>query len=323
MTSFARIAGTGGYLPERVLANEELARTVDTTDEWIRERTGIRERRIAARGETTCDLAEHAARRALEAAGLGGADLDLIVVGTTTPDRVYPSTACRLQARLGAQGGAAFDVQAVCTGFVYALGVAEKFVRTGTARRALVVGADVHSRLLDWDDRGTCILFGDGAGAIVLEAAREPGVMTTHLHADGKGEDLLYVEGSVEDGYDHPAQTAARTRMRGNEVFKRAVKALGTIVDETLDANRLGRGDLDWLVPHQANLRIIEATARRLRMPMERVVVTVDRHGNTSAGSVPLALDEAVRDGRIRRGDLLLLEAFGGGFTWGSALVRY
>lgn len=321
--TFARIAGTGGYLPERILTNEELAGIVDTTDEWIRERTGIRERRIAAPEETTCDLAEHASRRALDTAGLDPAGLDLIVVGTTTPDRVYPSTACRLQARLGAAGGAAFDVQAVCTGFVYALGVAEKFVRTGAAGRALVVGADVHSRLLDWEDRGTCILFGDGAGAIVLEAAAEPGVMTTHLHADGEGERLLYVEGSVEDGYDHPAQSAARTRMRGNEVFKQAVKALGGIVDETLDANGLGRGDVDWLVPHQANLRIIEATARRLGMPMERVVVTVDRHGNTSAGSVPLALDEAIRDGRIRRGDLLLLEAFGGGFTWGSALVRY
>lgn len=322
--TFARIAGTGSYLPERVLTNGELARRVDTTDEWIRERTGIRERRIAAPDETTCDLAEHAARRALEAAGLDGSELDLIVVGTTTPDRVYPSTACRLQARLGAAGGgAAFDVQAVCTGFVYALGVAEKFVRTGAAARALVVGADVHSRLLDWEDRGTCILFGDGAGAVVLEASSEPGVLSTHLHADGRGERLLYVEGSVEDGYDHPAQRAARTRMQGNEVFKRAVKALGGIVDDTLAANRLERGDLDWLVPHQANLRIIEATARRLGMPMERVVVTVDRHGNTSAGSVPLALDEAVRDGRVRRGHLLLFEAFGGGFTWGSALVRY
>ena len=321
--NFARIVGTGSYLPEQVLTNRELSKKVDTTDEWIRERTGIRERRIAAPDETTCDLAERAAHRALEAAGLEGADLDLIVVGTTTPDRVYPSTACRLQARLGAEGGAAFDVQAVCTGFVYALGVAEKFVRTGSAARALVVGADVHSRLLDWSDRGTCILFGDGAGAVVLESAPEPGVMSTHLHADGRGENLLFVEGSVEDGYDHPAQTAARTRMQGNEVFKRAVKALGGIVDETLDANRLERGDVDWLVPHQANYRIIEATARRLRMPMDRVVVTVDRHGNTSAGSVPLALDEAIRDGRIKRGDLLLLEAFGGGFTWGSALVRF
>ena len=321
--TFARVSGTGGYLPERVLTNDELARTVDTTDAWIRERTGIRERRIAAPGETTCDLAEHAARRALEAAGLDGADLDLVVVGTTTPDRVYPSTACRLQARLGAKGGAAFDVQAVCTGFVYALGIAEKFVRTGSAARALVVGADVHSRLLDWNDRGTCILFGDGAGAVVLEAASEPGVMSTHLHADGSGERLLYVEGSVEDGYDHPTQSAARTRMQGNEVFRRAVKALGGIVDETLAANRLERADVDWLVPHQANYRIIEATARRLRMSMDQVVVTVDRHGNTSAGSVPLALDEAIRDGRIKRGQLLLLEAFGGGFTWGSALVRY
>lgn len=322
--SFARIAGTGSHLPDRILTNDELAQMIDTTDEWIRERTGIRERRIAAPGETTGDLAERASRNALEAAGVDPADIDLIVIGTTTPDRVYPSTACRLQARLGASpGGAAFDVQAVCTGFVYALGVAEKFIRTDAARRALVIGADVHSRLLDWNDRGTCILFGDGAGAIVLEAADEPGVMTTHLHADGRGEDLLYVEGSVADGYDHPAQSAARTRMQGNEVFKRAVKALGDIVDQTLEANGLERGDVDWLVPHQANSRIIEATARRLRLPMERVVMTIEKHGNTSAGSVPIALDEAVRDERIKRGDLLLLEAFGGGFTWGSALVRY
>ena len=321
---FARIAGTGGHLPERVVTNHELSERIDTSDEWIRERTGIRERRLAAPGETACDLAEPASRRALEAASMSARDLGLIVVGTTTPDRVYPSTACRLQARLGAMaGGAAFDVQAVCTGFVYALGVAEKFIRTGDVERALVVGADVHSRLLDWNDRGTCVLFGDGAGAVVLEAASAPGVMSTHLHADGDGEDLLYVEGSVADGYDNPAQSAARVRMQGNEVFRRAVRALGSVVDETLEANRLERNDIDWLVPHQANRRIIEATARRLNLSMERVVSTVERHGNTSAGSVPLALDEAVRDGRIVRGNLLLLEAFGGGFTWGSALVRY
>jgi 3-oxoacyl-[acyl-carrier-protein] synthase-3 len=319
----ARIVGTGSCLPERVVPNSEFEAFLDTTDEWIRERTGIRERRMVEDGESTCDLAERAARAALEASGWDPSDLELIVVGTTTPDRVYPSTACRLQARLGAGECTAFDVQAVCTGFVYALGVAEKFVRTGTVRRALVVGADTHSRLLDWSDRGTCILFGDGAGAVTLESADAPGIYSTHLHADGRYESLLYVEGGTPAGGGRIREGNAYTRMRGNEVFKMAVRTLMRIADETLAANGMDKSELDWLIPHQANIRIIESTARKLGLSMEQVVVTVDRHGNTSAASVPLALDVAVRDGRVRRGDVLLLEAFGGGFTWGSALVRF
>ncbi len=320
---FARIAGTGSYLPPRVLTNDELARTVDTSDQWIRERTGIRRRHIAGPGETTGTMAEQAARAALEAADVRPDDIDLIVLGTTTPDRVYPATACQLQARLGVAECPAFDVQAVCTGFIYALSVADKFIRTGAARRALVVGADVHSRLLDWEDRATCVLFGDGAGAVVLEAADEPGVLSTHLHADGSCEHLLYVEGSIAEGYDKPAQSPAHVRMQGNEVFRRAVRALGRLVEETLEANGVTQSEIDWLIPHQANRRIIEATARKLGLPLERVILTIEDQGNTSAASVPLALDTGVRDGRIRPGELLLLEAFGGGFTWGSALVRY
>ena len=319
----AYIAGTGSYLPERIVTNAEFAARLDTTDRWIQERTGIRERRFAAQDQSTCDLAEHAARSALEASNWTGRDLDLIIVGTTTPDRIYPSTACRLQARLGAAGCAAFDVQAVCTGFIYALGVAEQFIRGGGARRALVVGADTHSRLLDWNDRSTCILFGDGAGAVTLESADEPGILSTHLHADGNYESLLYVEGGTPAGGGVMREGGAYTHMRGNEVFKVAVRTLMRIADETLAANGMQKSQLDWLIPHQANIRIIEATARKLGLPMDRVVVTVDRHGNTSAASVPLALDTAVRDGRVKRGDVLLLEAFGGGFTWGSALVRY
>ena len=321
--SFSTIAGTGSYLPERVLHNAELESMVDTSDQWIRARTGIAERRIVADDESTIDLAERAALAALDAAGWHASDLDLIVVGTTTPDRVYPSTACRLQARLGVSGCPAFDLQAVCTGFVYALGVADNFVRAGSARRVLVVGADTHSRLLDWSDRGTCVLFGDGAGAVVLEASDEPGIMSTHLHADGSKEPLLYVEGGVPVGHGVIAPGNAYTKMRGNEVFKVAVRTLHGLVDETLEANGLARSDIDWLVPHQANIRIIKATAKMLNMPMDKVVVTVDTHGNTSSASVPLALDTAVRDGRIVRGQHLLLEAFGGGFTWGSALIRY
>ena len=319
----ARIAGTGSHLPERVFRNDEFESFLDTSDAWIRERTGIHERRLAGDGEGTVDLAEHAARAALEACGWSADTLDLIVVGTTTPDRIYPSTACRLQARLGVRGCPAFDVQAVCTGFIYALGVAEQFIRAGSARRALVVGADTHSRLLDWSDRGTCILFGDGAGAVTLEACDTPGIYSTHLHADGTYESLLFVEGGTPAGHGRIREGNAYTHMRGNEVFKVAVRTLARIAEETLAANGLERDAIDWLVPHQANIRIIESTARKLGLPMERVVVTVDRHGNTSAASVPLALDTAVRDGRIRRGDVLLLEAFGGGFTWGSALVRY
>jgi len=319
----ARIAGTGSYLPERIMTNAEMESFLDTSDAWIRERTGIEQRHLVADGEGTGDLAERAARKAIEAAGIEPSDIDLIVLGTTTPDRIYPATACQLQARLGIKGCAAFDVQAVCSGFVYALSVAHQFMRTGAAKRALVIGADVHSRLLDWEDRGTCILFGDGAGAVILEASDEPGVLSTHLGADGSYEPLLYVDGSVGNGYNNPAPGPAVTKMQGNEVFKVAVRTLGRIVDETLEANGLAREDVDWLIPHQANLRIISAMAKKLALPMERVVVTVGQHGNTSAASVPLALDTAVRDGRIQRGDMLLLEAFGGGFTWGSALIRY
>lgn len=325
MTIYARITGTGSYLPEKVLTNKDLESMVDTTDQWIRERTGIIKRHIAVDGQTTCDLAEHAARRAIEAAGLTPGDIDLIVLATTTPDKVFPSTACLLQQRLDIHGCAAFDVQAVCTGFVYALAVAEKFILTGAAKRALVIGAETFSRVVDWTDRGTCVLFGDGAGAVVLEASDEPGVLSTHLHADGAYENLLHVPGGVSRGFDlDDTEGDPRfAQMKGNEVFKMAVNTLGRIVDETLQANDMKKSDVDWLVPHQANIRIINATARKLSMSMDKVVVTVDQHGNTSAASVPLALDTAVRDGRIKRGEVLLLEAFGGGFTWGSVLLKY
>lgn len=323
MSVYSRIMGTGSYLPERVLSNQDLERMVDTSDEWITERTGIKKRHIVAEGETTCDLAEAAARRALEMAGRKPEELDLIIVATTTPDRIFPSTACLLQARLGAAGCPAFDVQAVCTGFVYALGVADQFIRNGTARSALVIGAEAFSRIIDWNDRGTCVLFGDGAGAVILEASDEPGILSTHLHADGRYEELLYVPYGISDGLDKVESGQARVRMRGNEVFRVAVNTLGRIVDETLSANDMKKSDVDWLVPHQANIRIIRATARKLGIDMDRVVVTVDQHGNTSAASVPLALDVAVRDGRIQRGETVLMEAFGGGFTWGSAIVRF
>ena len=321
---FSRIAGTGSYLPEKVLTNDDLAKFVDTSDEWIAARTGIRERHVAAEGETTCDLAYHASVRALASAGVDASELDLIVLGTTTPDLIFPSTACLLQHRLGANGCPAFDVNAACSGFIYALTVADKFIRSGAARTALVVGAETLTRMLDWSDRGTCVLFGDGAGAVVLKADDETGVLSTHLHADGGKKELLWNPVGVSAGFkpDEP-NAGVRVLMTGNEVFKHAVKALDSVVEETLEANGLDRHDIDWLIPHQANLRIIEATAKRLDMPMERVIVTVDRHGNTSSGSVPLALDEAVRSGRVERGQLLLLEAFGGGFTWGSALLRY
>ncbi len=321
--TYSRITGTGGYLPEKVLTNHDLEQMVDTSDEWIRSRTGIEKRHIAADDQTTCDLAEIAARRALEAAGRDPGEIDLIVVATTTPDRIFPSTACLVQQRLDVHGCAAFDVQAVCTGFVYALGVADKFVRTGSARCALVIGAETLSRIVDWTDRGTCVLFGDGAGAVILEASEEPGILSTHLHADGSYENLLTVPAGVSSGYDKLRGGEAYIEMKGNEVFKVAVNTLGRIVDETLAANRLKKSDIDWLVPHQANIRIINATARKLKMPTERVVITVDQQGNTSAASVPLALDTAVRDGRIRRGETVLMEAFGGGFTWGSVLMKF
>ena len=321
---FARIAGTGSYLPEKVLTNDDLAKLVDTSDEWIQARTGIRERHVAAEGETTSDLALQASLRALEAAGVAANELDLIVVGTTTPDLIFPSTACLLQHKLGANGCPAFDVNAACSGFIYALTVADKFIRSGAARTALVVGAETLTRMLDWNDRGTCVLFGDGAGAVVLRADDETGILSTHMHADGSKAELLWNPVGVSAGFKPGEKNAGvRVMMAGNEVFKHAVKALDSVVEEALAANAMDRHDLDWLVPHQANLRIIEATAKRLDMPMERVIVTVDRHGNTSSGSVPLALDEAVRSGRIQRGQLVLLEAFGGGFTWGSTLLRY
>ena len=326
MTIYARITGTGSYLPEKVVTNRDLEKMVDTNDQWIRERTGIVKRHIASEGETTCDLAEQAARRAIEAAGREPQDIDLIVLATTTADKIFPSTACLVQQRLDIHGCPAFDVQAVCTGFVYALSVAEKFVKTGASKCALVIGAETFSRIVDWTDRGTSILFGDGAGAVVLEASDEPGILSTHLHADGAYETLLHVPGGISRGYEN-VQDAERdpryTHMKGNEVFKMAVNTLGRIVDETLNANGMKKSDVDWLVPHQANTRIISATARKLNMSMDKVVVTVDQHGNTSAASVPLALDTAVRDGRIQRGEVLLLEAFGGGFTWGSVLLKY
>jgi 3-oxoacyl-[acyl-carrier-protein] synthase-3 len=321
--TYSRITGTGSFLPEKVLTNHDLEKMVETSDQWIRERTGIKKRHIAAEGETTCDLAEAAARHALDAAGLKPADIDLVIVATTTADKIFPSTACLLQKRLGIHGPPAFDVQAVCSGFIYAMDVADKFIRSGSAKKALVVGAETLSRITNWKDRGTCVLFGDGAGAIVLEASAEPGILSSHLHADGAYDEMLHVPTGVSIDYDSVREGRAYMEMQGNDVFRFAVRTLGKIVDETLAANHMTKGDIDWLVPHQANIRIIAATAKKLNMPMERVVVTVDEHGNTSAASVPLALDVAVRDGRIKRGDTLLLEAFGGGFTWGSVLLKY
>ncbi|MBK9326916.1 MAG: ketoacyl-ACP synthase III [Thiobacillaceae bacterium] len=317
---YSRIIGTGSHLPARVLTNAELEAQIETTSEWILERTGIRERHIAAEGELTSDLAQQAAEKAIEAAGIDAGEIDLIVVATTTPDRVFPGTACVLQAKLGITNGCpAFDVQAVCSGFVYAVSVADQFIRSGQVRTALVVGAETLSRITDWSDRGNCMLWGDGAGAVVLRASDEPGILATHLHADGRYQDLLFVDGGVS----LKKEGACYMRMSGNAVFKMAVNTLDAIVDETLQANGLNKTDIDWLVPHQANIRIIQATAKKLGMSMERVVVTVDRHGNTSAASIPLALDTAVREGKIKVGETVLMEAFGGGFTWGSVLVRF
>ena len=318
------IAGCGGYLPERVLTNAELARMVDTSDEWIAERTGIRERRIAAEGELTSDLAIAAAQQALANANVAASDIDLVVVATATPDDTFPATACRVQAELGIMRGAAFDVQAVCTGFIYALAIADNFIKAGQFSKALVIGAETFSRILDWQDRATCVLFGDGAGAVVLSAANgngngaDRGILNTQLHADGRFRDLLYV-----DGGPSRTRTVGHLRMSGREVFRHAVVNLTRVVHEALEAANLTPADIDWLVPHQANLRILEGTARKLNVDPSRVVVTIDRHGNTSAASVPLALNEAVSDGRIRQGQVVLMEAMGGGFTWGSALARW
>lgn len=316
---FSRISGTGSYLPAKTLTNAELETMVDTTDEWIFARTGIRERHIAASNEFTSDLGVAAARKAIEAANVNPQDIDLILVATTTPDRVFPSTACLIQSQLGILNNCpAFDVQAVCSGFVYALGVADSMIKTGSVKTALVIGAETMSRITDWTDRSNCILWGDGAGAVILQASGEAGIITTHLHADGRHEKLLNVPTGVSK------QEGGRTvKMEGNAVFKMAVNTLDQIVDETLTANGLQKSDVDWLVPHQANIRILQATAKKLDMSLDKVVVTVDKHGNTSAASIPLALDTAVRDGRIQRGDVILMEAFGGGFTWGSALIRF
>ena len=322
---YSRIVGTGSYLPEKVLTNADLERLVDTTDEWIRSRTGIERRHIAAERETTVDLSEHAARRALEAAGTDPKEVDLIVFSTSTPDYLFPNCGALLQGRLGCTGGPAFSLETACSGFIYALAVADKFVRLGEARCALVVGSETLSRVTDWSDRSTAVLFADGAGAVLLRPAAEPGILSTHLHADGTQKDMLYCPGGVSR--NTPAfpdsQVRHAIKMAGSEVFKIAVTHLGKVVEEALAANALPRSAIDWLVPHQANIRIIQATARKLDLPLERVIITVQEHGNTSAASVPLALDAGVRDGRVRRGQLLLLEAIGGGITWGAALLRY
>ena len=319
---YARIAGTGSYLPKKILTNADLEKMVETTDEWIKSRSGIEQRHIAVPGETTTDLAVPAAQSAMAAAGVGPADIDLICVGTTTPDFVFPNVGTLLQQRLGIHGCAAFSLEAACSSFIYALSVAEKFVRLGESKCALVVGSETLSRMVDWTDRSTCVLFGDGAGAVILTPSEKPGIIATHLHADGQYKDLLYYPDGISTGFDLVRQNKAFLRMKGNEVYKVAVNTLGRIVTETLAANHIDKAEIDWLIPHQANIRIIEATARRLEMPMERVIVTVAMHGNTSAASVPLALDTGIRDGRIKPGQLLLLEAFGGGLTWGSALIR-
>jgi 3-oxoacyl-[acyl-carrier-protein] synthase III len=316
--TYSRIAGTGSYLPERILTNAELERMVDTSDEWIVTRTGIRQRHIAAEGQYTSDLAYEAALRAIEASGIAHEDIDLVIVATTTPDRVFPSTACLVQARLGLGPCPAFDIQAVCSGFVYALATADKFIKSSAAKTALVIGAETMSRITDWTDRSNCILWGDGAGAVILRASDEMGILSTHLHADGQYSRLLNVPTGVSQ-----KEGSKTIHMEGNAVFKVAVNTLDAIVDETLEANGLQKSDVDWLVPHQTNIRILQSTAKKLGMGMEKVVVTVDRHGNTSAASIPLALDVAVRDGRIKRGETLLMEAFGGGFTWGSVLMKF
>jgi len=320
---FSRIKGTGSYLPEKIVTNADLEKILDTSDQWIRDRTGICERRIAHENETSADMAEVAAQRAMEAAGVNPEDIGIIIVGTTTPDLVFPSTACLLQARLGLPDCGAMDVNAACSGFMYALSIADKYIRCGEVKKALVIGVDKLTAMVDWNDRGTAVLFGDGAGAVVLEASDEAGILSTHIHAAGRHSDLLGVDVGVSTGFKAEERGGVRIKMKGNEVFKVAVRTLGRIVDETLAHNKMKKSDLDWLIPHQANYRIIAATAKKLGMTMDQVVVTVDKHGNTSAASVPLALDEAARSGKIKRGEILLLEAFGGGFTWASALIKY
>lgn len=320
---YSKIASTGSYLPEKILTNFDLEKMVDISNEWIVKRTGIHQRRIASDRETTCDLAAQAAMRAIESAGVSASQIDLIVVATTTPDRVFPSTACLLQERLGIHGCTAFDVQAVCSGFVYALSVVDKFIKCNSSKCALVVGAETLSRILNWKDQNTCILFGDGAGAFIVQKAKKPGILSTHLHADGRYKELLTVSGGVSENSEMFQNGGAYIRMQGNELFKKVVNSLRDILSETLQANGLQQSDIDWFIPHQANKRIINAATKKLKMSMDRVVTTVEQHGNTSAASIPLAFDVAVRDGRIKRGETVLLEACGSGFTWGSVLLRY
>ena len=320
---YARIAGIGSYLPAKVVTNKDLEKTLDTSDEWIRERTGIKRRHVVADGETTSSIGVEAARAAMKDAGVGPEDIDLIVVGTCTPDKIFPSTACIIQRKLGVKGSAALDVNAACSGFVYGLDIANRYIRTGGAKTALVIGAETMSRITNWEDRGTAILFGDGAGCVVLQADDEPGILATHIHADGEYEELLHVPSGVSVAYDKLQAGTAYIEMNGNAVFKRAVAAFDNIARETVADLDGELGDIDWFVPHQANVRIIKAAAKRLGMPMERVIATVDEHANTSGASIPLALDLAVKDGRIKRGDSVLLAAFGAGFTWGSAMVKF
>lgn len=316
---YSRIIGSGSYLPRNLVTNGELERRMDTSDEWIRSRTGIRQRYLAAEGETSSDLALEASKAAIASAGIAAGEIDLIILATSTPDYIFPSTACLLQAKLGIKGGAAFDVQAVCSGFVYALATADMFIRSGQYRCALVVGAEVFSRILDWNDRGTCVLFGDGAGAVILKADTQPGILASALHADGSYAGILSVPGSVDGG---KVTGDPFLRMDGQAVFKFAVRVLDEVARETVEKCGLQIGDIDWLIPHQANLRIMESTAKRLGLPLGKVIVTVDVHGNTSAASVPLALDTGLRDGRIKPGQKVMLQAVGGGFTWGAALVQ-
>ncbi|MCF6202695.1 MAG: ketoacyl-ACP synthase III [Methylococcaceae bacterium] len=317
----AKIIGTGGYLPETVRTNEEISQRVDTSDSWIVERTGIKTRRIAGAEETASSMAEIAAKQAIEMAGIEAGEIDLIIIATGTPDRVYPSTACLLQQRLGIQNCVSFDIQAACSGSIFALSIADQYIKSGAADKVLIVGSEICSRLVDWTDRGTCILFGDGAGAVLLDSTNEPGILSTHIHSDGAFEDLLYCPNPQVSAKNNDERGVIK--MKGNEVFKVAVNTLGRIVDETLAANGLDKSDVDWLVPHQANIRIIAATARKLKMSMDQVVLTLENQGNTSSASVLLALNEALRDQRIKRGQIILLEAFGAGFTWGSALIKY
>ena len=322
MIRYSRVIGTGGYLPEAIRTNEEISKTVDTSDSWIYERTGIKSRRIAGPHESAASMAEIAARQAIEAADCDPETIDLIIVATGTPDHVYHSTGCFLPQRLGIKNAAAFDVQAACSGSIFALNIADQYIKSGAAKKVLIVGSEICSRIVDWTDRGTCILFGDGAGAILLGASEEAGVLSTHIHSDGEYKDLLYCT-NPQAATDNNKHEIGYINMRGNEVFKVAVNTLGRIVDETLEANNMDKSDIDWLVPHQANIRIIAATAKKLKMSMDQVIVTLENQGNTSSASVLLAFNEGVRDGRIKRNQVVLLEAFGAGFTWGSALIKY